>query len=49
MFDAMVNDGRMPKPKRINTRCVWDVQRLALAFKALPDEDNLNPWDTATL
>jgi predicted DNA-binding transcriptional regulator AlpA len=24
LFDAMVKDGRMPKPTRINTRAVWD-------------------------
>lgn len=38
-FDEMVNDGRMPKPKKIDTRKVWDVRQLDLAFEALPNED----------
>jgi len=47
LFDAMVKDGRMPKPKRINSLPVWDRARLDAAFEALPDEDNTddNPWD----
>ena len=39
LFDMMVNDRRMPKPKRINARVVWDRIRLDAAFAALPDED----------
>lgn len=27
-FDEMVNDGRMPKPKRIDGRKLWDVRSL---------------------
>jgi predicted DNA-binding transcriptional regulator AlpA len=38
-FDAMVADGRMPKPKRIDGRKLWDVRKLDMAFDALPDED----------
>ena len=34
----MVNDRRMPKPKRINARVVWDRLRLDAAFAALPDD-----------
>jgi hypothetical protein len=43
----MVEDGRMPKPKQINVRRVWDRHKLDLAFDALPgDEENeANPWD----
>lgn len=46
-FDQMVMDGRMPKPKRIDGRKVWDVRTLDQFFDALPcdgDIDN-NPWD----
>lgn len=46
-FDAMVSDGRMPKPKKIDGRRVWDVRSLDRAFDALPggnDADH-NPWD----
>lgn len=38
-FDAMVNDGRMPKPKKVDARKVWDVRQLDIAFEALPSED----------
>lgn len=44
-FDIMVSDGRMPKPKRINARIVWDRHRLDEAFAALPEGDDSNPWD----
>lgn len=47
LFDEMVGDGRMPKPKRINRRTVWDRHRLDRAFDALPDEDGRadDVWD----
>jgi hypothetical protein len=50
----MVRDGRMPQPKMINSRTVWDRLRLDLAFDALPDKEdgttplvpaNDNEWD----
>jgi predicted DNA-binding transcriptional regulator AlpA len=45
-FDEMVDDGRMPRPKRIDARVVWDLKRLDDAFSALPDtEEEGNPWD----
>lgn len=47
-FDEMVKDGRMPPPKRIDARCVWDVRQLTSAFDKLPggdDSDDENPWD----
>jgi predicted DNA-binding transcriptional regulator AlpA len=37
-FDQMVVDGRMPKPKRIDGRVVWDRLQLDMAFAALPNE-----------
>ncbi|WP_424627964.1 helix-turn-helix transcriptional regulator [Bradyrhizobium sp. SYSU BS000235] len=45
LFDQMVHDGRMPPPKRINSRTVWDRVRLDQAFDCLPEGDNENPWD----
>jgi predicted DNA-binding transcriptional regulator AlpA len=45
LFDEMVADGRMPKPKRINSRTVWDRRRLDDAFESLPGDADLNPWD----
>ncbi len=38
-FDEMVDDGRMPKPKRVDARKLWDVRQLDMAFEALPDDD----------
>jgi predicted DNA-binding transcriptional regulator AlpA len=32
LFDQMVADGRMPKPKLINSRKVWNRHRLDEAF-----------------
>ena len=45
LFDEMVGDGRMPGPKRINTRTVWDRIELDEAFAALPCEAEKNPLD----
>ena len=45
LFDQMVRDGRMPPPKRINTRTVWDRRRLDDAFDSLPEAEGENPWD----
>jgi hypothetical protein len=36
----MVADGRMPKPKRIDGRNVWDRLLLDVAFNSLPDEND---------
>jgi excisionase family DNA binding protein len=36
-FNEMVADRRMPAPKVINSRLVWDRVALDLAFDALPD------------
>ena len=48
-FDEMVKDGRMPPPKRIDTRCVWDSRQLSSAFDKLPGgaDDDRNEWDEA--
>nr|WP_083239019.1 hypothetical protein [Methyloceanibacter superfactus] len=45
LFDNMVRDGRMPPPKRINSRVIWDRRQLDAAFDALSDGDAENPWD----
>ena len=47
LFDEMVADGRMPKPKLINSRKVWHRERLAEAFAELPEEGQdkeTDPW-----
>ena len=45
LFDEMVKDGRMPAPKRINSKTVWGRQALEGAFAALPSDDDAKPWD----
>jgi excisionase family DNA binding protein len=37
-FDKLVADGRMPRPKLINTRRVWSRRALEEAFARLPEE-----------
>jgi hypothetical protein len=48
LFDMMVADGRMPKPKMANTRKVWHRGQLDVAFASLPEEGQtltpLSPW-----
>jgi predicted DNA-binding transcriptional regulator AlpA len=39
LFDEMVADKRMPRPKRINARVVWDRIQIDTAFAALPNDD----------
>jgi hypothetical protein len=42
-FRKLVASGTMPRPRRLGSRKVWDVDELDVAFKALPrdgeDED----------
>lgn len=47
LFDELVKDGRMPRPKRVNARTIWDRKRLDEAFEAIPDGESraANPWD----
>lgn len=42
-FDEIVNDGRMPKPRRIDGRKIWDRYELDLAFDVLPRDEVVNP------
>lgn len=46
-FDEMISDGRMPHPKRIDGRKIWDVRALDKAFELLPSagKEDHNPWD----
>lgn len=49
LFDAMVADGRMPKPTRINNRVVWDRVKLDEAFAALGDANDDDPWSNVAV
>jgi predicted DNA-binding transcriptional regulator AlpA len=44
-FDEMVMDGRMPRPKRVDGRVIWDRLRIEAAFTDLPEEKVRNPLD----
>ena len=51
-FDELVRDRRMPAPKRIDRRLVWDRHALDEAFDQLPTDGapgclDDNPWDAA--
>jgi predicted DNA-binding transcriptional regulator AlpA len=39
LFDEMVVDRRMPPPRIINNRRVWDRHELDASFEALPHKD----------
>ena len=45
LFDRLVADGRMPPPKVIESRRVWDRFQLDAAFSALPSGD----WQPADM
>lgn len=38
-FDQLVADKRMPKPKRVDGRVVWDRVKLDACFTDLPGDD----------
>jgi predicted DNA-binding transcriptional regulator AlpA len=49
-FDEMVEDGSMPRPKRLRgRRKAWDIRALDAAIDELPNADNDNDdndtWD----
>jgi hypothetical protein len=37
-FDELVGDGRMPRPRLIDARKVWDIRDLDYAFDDLPED-----------
>ena len=46
-FDELVDDGRMPRPKCVDRRRVWDVRELDAAVDALPVDESSdgNSWE----
>jgi len=38
-FDEMITDGRMPRPRRIDGRKIWDILELDLHFAELPHDE----------
>lgn len=49
MFVQMVGDGRMPRPRVVNSRRLWNAREVEAAFAALPREgEDSSPsttWD----
>ena len=51
-FDVLVKDARMPAPRVIDARVLWDVEELRVAWRALPkrcerEQDAASDWDKA--
>ena len=46
-FDAMVADRRMPKPRQVDGRIVWDRVELDIAFSDLPYQEAKTDIDFA--
>lgn len=44
-LEQMVLDGRMPKPKRVDGRVIFDRLQLDAAFTELPEQGAENPLD----
>jgi predicted DNA-binding transcriptional regulator AlpA len=44
-FDEMVADRRMPRPKRVDGRVIWDRIKLDMAFTDLPDDKKVSRLD----
>ena len=47
LFDRLVEEGRMPKPKHIGKRVVWDRLKLDAAFADLDEDAGENRIDRA--
>jgi predicted DNA-binding transcriptional regulator AlpA len=44
-FDQLIEDGRMPRPRRVDGRVLWDRYALDDAFESLPSDEAPNPLD----
>lgn len=44
-FDEMVADRRMPRPKRVDGRVIWDRLKVDAAFSDLPEDKPVNRLD----
>src|SRR5215217_6350509 len=40
-FDRLVNDGRMPQPRQVDGRVLWDSEEARAAWRALPRRGRL--------
>jgi predicted DNA-binding transcriptional regulator AlpA len=44
-FDQLIQNGVMPRPRRIDGRVLWDRYALDDAFENLPSDEAPNPLD----
>lgn len=44
-FLELVDDGRMPAPRKIDGARVWDIRELDVAFDDLPRDGEGKGWD----
>jgi predicted DNA-binding transcriptional regulator AlpA len=47
-FDRLVKDGRMPQPREVDGRVLWDSEEVRSAWRAIPRRGQAaarNPWD----
>jgi predicted DNA-binding transcriptional regulator AlpA len=44
-FDEMVADRRMPRPKRVDGRVIWDRFKIEAAFTDLPEDKKASRLD----
>lgn len=47
-FDRLVKDGRMPQPRDVDGRVLWDSEEVRAAWRTLPrrgQRAQANPWD----
>jgi excisionase family DNA binding protein len=42
-FDELVASGRMPRPRTVKSRIIWDRWELDEAFETLPHKDGPSP------
>jgi predicted DNA-binding transcriptional regulator AlpA len=40
LFDELIAEGKMPKPKQLHNRFVWDRVELDLAFSSMPEKNS---------
>ena len=51
-FDMLVSDGRMPAPREVDGRVLWDVEEVRVAWRSFPRrgevaQDAGSAWDKA--
>ncbi len=49
-FDRLVKDGRMPQPRQIDARILWDSDEVRTAWRAIPKRGHAieaNSWDAS--